>query len=380
MDWSSIYEENGNESGDFDRADSKTVSVRTGILDSLQVYNPYVCYAFTVNYILGVGCLGIPYAFYQSGIILGSLLIMFLSFISYITVLWVAETSHRGMQFRIDSHSRNPFRSPKFMNRRKPYLRTAVGAITCFNSPDKVALQPQQQTILESSEVSSFSNENEKTFLKDFKTDDSLRNLYSTISQLSFETEMGALSGDLSVHGSSRVPHTGRRRSNTTDETELEQDSQELEVTELTSEILGPKGFIFFQFAFVILNYVGLLAYTQVFIASFKSQIWSNAPTYFPTIIFGILVIPLSCFDLAEQIVIQVLMSFLRFFSLGILILFATAAMFTDNSNIQSDNNFKVDGLKSSLKSILSHSSELSPIPLFDISGFGVMFTTAIFR
>jgi hypothetical protein len=51
---------------------------------------PVVCYAFTVNYILGVGCLGIPYAFLQSGIILGVVLILLLSFVSYMTVMWIA--------------------------------------------------------------------------------------------------------------------------------------------------------------------------------------------------------------------------------------------------------------------------------------------------
>ena len=139
MDWSSVYEENGNESGDFNRTNVVAISVRTSVLDLLQVYNPYICYAFTVNYILGVGCLGIPYAFYQSGIILGSSLIIFLSFISYTAVMWIAETSHRGMQLRLDSHSKNPFKSLKLMKWRKPQQQKTLAAFLilggCFYSP-----------------------------------------------------------------------------------------------------------------------------------------------------------------------------------------------------------------------------------------------------
>ena len=156
MDWSSVYEENGDESGNFHRAEHIPISVRASILDSLQVYNPYVCYAFTVNYILGVGCLGIPYAFYQSGIVLGSALIIFLSFISYTAVMWIAETSHRGMQLRLDSHSKNPFRSPKLMKRRKiTVMRTQTGNNGCFENLEKITLQP---TILENSQDSTVSD------------------------------------------------------------------------------------------------------------------------------------------------------------------------------------------------------------------------------
>lgn len=57
---------------------------------NLKSEGPVVCYTFTVNYILGVGCLGIPYAFLQSGIILGIALVLLLTFVSYITVMWIA--------------------------------------------------------------------------------------------------------------------------------------------------------------------------------------------------------------------------------------------------------------------------------------------------
>lgn len=60
MDWSSIYEEHGEEEGDWSGWASNRL---TPVLDSFSQsgsYTPLICYFFTINYILGVGCLGIP--------------------------------------------------------------------------------------------------------------------------------------------------------------------------------------------------------------------------------------------------------------------------------------------------------------------------------
>lgn len=88
MDWSSIYDEHGEEEGDW----SGWTSGRLGpVLESFSQsgdYTPLICYFFTINYILGVGCLGIPFAFLQSGVALGTVMIVGLSFVAYITVLW----------------------------------------------------------------------------------------------------------------------------------------------------------------------------------------------------------------------------------------------------------------------------------------------------
>ena len=61
MDWSSIYDEHGEEEGDWSGWASNRL---TPVLDSFSQsgsYSPLICYFFTINYILGVGCLGIPY-------------------------------------------------------------------------------------------------------------------------------------------------------------------------------------------------------------------------------------------------------------------------------------------------------------------------------
>jgi hypothetical protein len=61
MDWSSIFDEHGEEEGDWSGWASNRLAP---VLDSFSQsgsYTPLICYFFTINYILGVGCLGIPY-------------------------------------------------------------------------------------------------------------------------------------------------------------------------------------------------------------------------------------------------------------------------------------------------------------------------------
>jgi len=96
MDWSAVFDDVGEGEGDWDRAEMQgegpkmqATMTRCSLpplmlrsagdkshrlilqifgpptADGRTAYTPLICYAFTVNYILGVGCLGIPYAFQQ---------------------------------------------------------------------------------------------------------------------------------------------------------------------------------------------------------------------------------------------------------------------------------------------------------------------------
>ena len=66
-------------------------------------YSPTVCYAFTINYILGVGVLGMPQAFKGAGFLLGSIAIVCVTLISLLTVLMVAEAT--VLLERIEGHA-----------------------------------------------------------------------------------------------------------------------------------------------------------------------------------------------------------------------------------------------------------------------------------
>ena len=54
-------------------------------------YTLHALYCLSINYILGVGCLGVPYAFARAGLALGACLVLVVTLLSYWTVMWVAE-------------------------------------------------------------------------------------------------------------------------------------------------------------------------------------------------------------------------------------------------------------------------------------------------
>lgn len=58
-------------------------------------YSLRALYYLTINYILGVGCLGIPYAFARAGFLLCSAILVAVTICSYMTVMWVAESGQR---------------------------------------------------------------------------------------------------------------------------------------------------------------------------------------------------------------------------------------------------------------------------------------------
>jgi len=114
MDWSNVFSEDGEEEGKWEIK----MGSRMAFLRSLEGnYTPGIAYAFTVNYILGVGVLGMPYAFLKAGVLLASATIILTSLITYATVMWVANAAHWGMQAKVLQRG-NPFRSPSWTSSR----------------------------------------------------------------------------------------------------------------------------------------------------------------------------------------------------------------------------------------------------------------------
>ena len=100
MDWGSVLEDSGEESLEG-RFESKTGS-RLSFLKALaeNTYTPTVAYLFTVNYILGIGALGMPYAFFQAGVVLATFILAICSVATYVTTLWLANAIHRVIIYR----------------------------------------------------------------------------------------------------------------------------------------------------------------------------------------------------------------------------------------------------------------------------------------
>ena len=52
MDWNRVFEETGEEDGEW-HENKIELFTRTGFLHHFSHYSPIICYCFTVNYILG---------------------------------------------------------------------------------------------------------------------------------------------------------------------------------------------------------------------------------------------------------------------------------------------------------------------------------------
>jgi hypothetical protein len=291
MDWSAVYEDMGEEEGDWER--EEVSSTRTHMLQILQLegkYGPVVCYAFTVNYILGVGCLGIPYAFLQCGIVLGSLLVVLLSAVSYMTVMWVAQSYQLELMMDTYLSNSNPFII-------SPVVKKIVSTSARTSSTSQEA-NKESQPLLGAKIYKSISNFGAV--------------LQNTAEKRQAKQIMKMEIGKTLIEQKKKDRRSGKSADN-------QEHGAQLEVTDLALEYLGPYGKISYQVSLMLLTYVGLLAYTQVFNNSFISQLWPASPEWVPALLFGAVVVPLSCFDLAEQVTVQVAMSLLRFLSLGML-------------------------------------------------------------
>jgi amino acid permease len=323
MDWSAIYDESGAEDGAWPGEHNHVESRMSYVIETyshLNKYSPWVCYMFTVNYILGVGCLGIPNAFFKSGVLLGSFIVVFISFISFITVIWVAE-ARRAYRF--------------VMQHEKEVLELASLQKTPFSESSRLL-------------------------------DGTTKSLYSGFF---FPRQSSHLHRADSLFGvDSDLSH------------------EDVEVVDIVEVFLGPCSSIAYQISLVVLTFIGLVAYCQVFITSFISQIYPSASVYVPMTIFGAVVIPLSCIDLTEQVFAQVIMSVLRFLTLGILFFGLVVAIYVDPMHADSEiEELPLSAATSSLvdaagKSYEDHSSlSVYSIPFIEFAGFGMMFSTAIF-
>lgn len=356
MDWSSVFEDEGDETGEWARSSNElsVASSRANVLSLFESYTPLICYAFTVNYILGVGCLGIPYAFLQSGIILGTILIIALSFISYITVLWVAAATQQ--EIKISSYNLNKYANPFIIS---PYISSAKRKRLSRGSANNKSSHAEKKSLVTRTSSSNF-NENVSSAYKSISKEN-LVNLERSGVELNSKNNNSA--GDKS-------DRSQFKKSVLTNNHDIHMDIHELEVMDLVEEFLGFWGKVGYQGPLMTLTYVGLLAYCQVFNGTFISQLWPSAPAFLPPFIFSVIVVPLSCFDLSEQIAAQVTMSILRFCALGALLFGTCFALVFDweHAAANQHSSFRVSKVDSP-----------TPVPLLDWQGFGVMFTTAIF-
>jgi amino acid permease len=339
MDWSSVYDDNVEEKGRWEDKDAVQydAKARTGILATFTTdqFTPSICYLFTVNYILGVGCLGVPYAFLESGLVLGTITICACSAASFVTVMWIAECGNRLFQRKI-AEKGNAFQSPKLSRRIPDSLPPAVTEV---------------QALLT-------------------RAASSMGDIASLV---------GGATAATTTEGVEQEDWKQSRRGGPSKQKEKrgKDDLQEPELTEICEAYLGRQYSVFvYQGSLMALAYIGLLAYSQVFTQGIISFLFpqadndvSLAALILVLLLFSVVVVPLSLYDLNEQVSVQVAMSLLRFLSLGILLVACVYGLFADPS-------YTVP-----CEEEAATVTQTAPFqtPWFNTAGFGLAFTTSVF-
>ena len=58
--------------------------------------NIVIVFFFMINFVLGTGFLGIPFAFFHAGALAGALTLLVVSFVSWVAAIWVLEVMARA--------------------------------------------------------------------------------------------------------------------------------------------------------------------------------------------------------------------------------------------------------------------------------------------
>ena len=150
------------------------------------------------------------------------------------------------------------------------------------------------------------------------------------------------------------------------------------EVVDLVGFYLGPVHKILYQAALMALMYIGLLAYSQVFCGALSALIWGGKKSPIPglsQLVFGLMVVPLSCIELDEQISIQSLMAVVRFLAIFIMVFGSMLALFLDDSRLSDEN----EGMYNPPYWAPTEAEGCQMSYTVCLSGFGVAFSASLF-
>lgn len=320
MDWTSHFEDSGEQIQSWILGRVSRFTQHT----SIKQYNTITCYAFTINYILGIGLLNLPYAIYNSGIILGTIILAIISFITLITVMWIVDVLYVA-NYLID-----------------------IGYFKCnYNSNNNnISL------------INTHNNNKYNTFSCNYHNNN---NNYT----------------HNRTHNNVKISHINVQSQSTTNY-ELK---HQIEIVTLVDKFYNRHCRNLYQLMLVFLMLTGLISYSIVFVNSLMDQITlfncdliHNTEISYECIksyrllcfIFACIVVPLSCLDLTEQITIQVMLTIARFITVGIMLFGSIIAMYTDVNDSVVRN---IDNIQAPYIQWIDNK----------INGLGLIFSCAIF-
>eukprot|EP00567_Pseudictyota_dubia_P014263 CAMPEP_0197442940 /NCGR_PEP_ID=MMETSP1175-20131217/8826_1 /TAXON_ID=1003142 /ORGANISM="Triceratium dubium, Strain CCMP147" /LENGTH=388 /DNA_ID=CAMNT_0042973505 /DNA_START=374 /DNA_END=1537 /DNA_ORIENTATION=+ len=251
--------------GDDSSKSSSSVSVRKG-------FSHFTAVCFTINYLIGTGFLTLPWAFQQGGTLLSTIALVFVVFISNISKNYVLES----------------------MARAEAMIGFSVDELDGTES-----------------EVVSLTR-------KEIKQSDSE---YGSTEGASDEECSAEETPQESKPLSYMEPFSIAARQ----DTKYEVKERKFEYVELCRIFLGVKGEIAYITAISVSICAQLWGYTSVFSSAMATTVpiqkdFGHDYTVY-TLIFGSIVVPLSCLDLKEQVQFQLFLTLCRFIVIGLMVL-----------------------------------------------------------
>ncbi|KAJ1434039.1 transmembrane amino acid transporter protein-domain-containing protein [Ochromonadaceae sp. CCMP2298] len=170
-----------------------------------------------------------------------------------------------------------------------------------------------------------------------------------------------------------------------------------MELTELCALFLGYQGKRVFSVLIMVYIYGTLWAYCTVFAKAFSAVFDLGAASYYIYLsVFAVIVVPLSCMELAEQVYVQVALSLFRVLMLTVMILTTAVAYFSRGGEFGELSNRSYERLEepahpdmnfdklylllpiAAYAYIFHHSVPALSEPVADKRSVGLMFTVAL--
>ena len=343
------------------------------VVENKKGFSNAVAFCFTINYILGAGFLTIPWAFVQSGLMLSSIMLIISAIGSDIAKDFMLETMARAETMVDDNyHWKNNSTVEKNVraNERRVLLRPQ-------RQREQLLRRLQEESDNESISIKD-NNDNVNSKIK--RNDDDCRDndsipIHKSRSLSSFQ--------DDDAFKRERIPENSHRREVVVirqNNTELNQkyvvEKRKFEVNALCRIFLGKRWVRIYTIVISLYMCGTLWAYTSVFASAMATAfpifsdhegkaiseialrfVASSASlNYFCyAILFGCIVVPLSCLELDEQVPLQVMLTGCRFLMFFLMI--GTAGMCSNDLALSSSatdasnkaTNFRFAGVANTL-------------------------------
>ena len=272
-------------------------------------FSPFIAFCFTINYILGTGFLTIPWAFIQGGLLLSSLLLLLCSILSDITKGYILECMARAeAMLDNDMHwiRMNPGDEEKQLLVYSPVVFNKSSSMPegdmMTNSDHNLYEEPKQPLMPKNP---------------------------MQIDYQSFSSPSQTPSLHESPGGQRRLQQAGALKRNLVQLSKPKYVVKErkFEINALCRIFLGKPGLHLYTAFLCMYIYCTLWAYTCVFSSALAkaAPIVSGSKDYtYYSCIFALVVVPLSCLELEEQVIVQVLLSICRFLMVTLMVVTST--------------------------------------------------------